>query len=36
MREMLIIGIGSGDPDQLTLQAVKALARVDVIFIIDK
>ena len=36
MREMLIIGIGSGDPDHLTLQAVKALARVDVIFIIDK
>ena len=36
MRKMLIIGVGSGDPDQLTLQAVKALGQVDVIFIIDK
>jgi len=36
MRRILIIGIGTGDPDHLTLQAVKALARVDVIFTIDK
>lgn len=36
MRTMLIIGIGGGDPDHLTLQAVKALQRVDVVFIIDK
>jgi precorrin-6A synthase len=36
MRRVLIIGIGSGDPDHLTLQAVKALQQVDVIFTIDK
>jgi precorrin-6A synthase len=36
MRRMLIVGIGSGDPDHLTLQAIKALQRVDVLFFIDK
>ncbi len=36
MRRISVIGIGSGDPDHLTLQAVKALERVDVVFIIDK
>ena len=33
---MLVIGIGAGDPDHLTLQAVRALARVDVVFLLDK
>ncbi|MFF3766526.1 precorrin-6A synthase (deacetylating) [Streptomyces sp. NPDC001922] len=36
MRKIRVIGIGSGDPDQLTLQAVKALNTVDVFFILDK
>jgi precorrin-6A synthase len=36
MRTMSIIGIGSGDPDHLTLQAVKVLERTQVIFMIDK
>jgi precorrin-6A synthase len=36
MRELLIIGIGPGHPDQLTVQAVKALNRADVFFRIDK
>ncbi|GAB2697396.1 precorrin-6A synthase (deacetylating) [Kitasatospora kifunensis] len=36
MRHILIIGIGAGDPDHLTLQAVKAIARTDVFFILDK
>jgi precorrin-6A synthase len=36
MRELLVIGIGPGDPDQITVQAVKALNRVDVFFLIDK
>ena len=36
MRELLVIGIGPGDPDQITVQAVKALNRVDVFFRIDK
>lgn len=34
--KILIIGIGSGDPDHLTLQAIKALNRADVLFIPDK
>jgi precorrin-6A synthase len=32
----LLIGIGSGDPDHLTLQAVEALQQVDVFFVVDK
>jgi precorrin-6A synthase len=36
MRELLVIGMGPGHPDQITVQAVKALNRVDVFFRIDK
>ena len=36
MRKLLIIGIGAGDPDFITLQAVKALATVDVFFMLEK
>lgn len=36
MRELLLIGIGPGHPDQITVQAVHALNRVDVFFRIDK
>ncbi|HWO11146.1 MAG TPA: SAM-dependent methyltransferase, partial [Polyangiaceae bacterium] len=36
MNTLLVIGIGTGNPDHLTLQAVKALARVDVVFSFDK
>ncbi|MGW0180864.1 precorrin-6A synthase (deacetylating) [Nocardia sp. NPDC003345] len=36
MRELYVIGIGAGDPDQVTMQAVKALRRVDVFFVIGK
>ena len=36
MRTILIIGIGAGDPDYLTVQAIKALNRADVLFIPDK
>ncbi|MFE2058368.1 precorrin-6A synthase (deacetylating) [Streptomyces sp. NPDC056465] len=35
-RRILVIGIGSGDPDHLTLGAVKALRRADVFFIVGK
>lgn len=31
-----MIGIGAGDPDHLTVQAIKALNEVDVCFVIDK
>lgn len=36
MRTLEIIGIGRGDPEQLTLQAVAALGRVDVVLLVDK
>ncbi len=36
MRTILIIGIGAGHPDFLTLQAVAAMRRADVIFLPDK
>lgn len=36
MKTILVIGIGAGDPDYLTVQAVKALNRVDVFFLMDK
>lgn len=36
MRELLVIGIGPGHPDQVTVQAVAALNRADVFFLIDK
>jgi precorrin-6A synthase len=36
MRRLLIIGIGAGDPEQITVQAIKALNRADVFFVVDK
>ncbi|MFG2075622.1 precorrin-6A synthase (deacetylating) [Nonomuraea maritima] len=36
MKRLLIIGIGAGDPDHVTLQAVKAIAATDVFFVVDK
>lgn len=36
MRRLLIIGIGAGDPEQVTVQAIKALNRADVFFVVDK
>jgi precorrin-6A synthase len=36
MRKLLVIGIGVGDPDHMTMQAIKALNQVDVFFIPDK
>jgi precorrin-6A synthase len=36
VRTIYVIGIGAGDPDHLTLQAVAAMNRVDVFFTIDK
>ncbi|PRY38102.1 precorrin-6A synthase (deacetylating) [Umezawaea tangerina] len=36
MKQILVIGIGAGDPDYVTIQAVKALNRVDVFFVLDK
>ncbi len=36
MKRILIIGIGAGDPDYITVQGIKALNRVDVFFLMDK
>jgi len=36
MREIVVVGIGAGDPEQVTMQAVSALNRVDVFFVLDK
>jgi precorrin-6A synthase len=36
MRQIIVIGIGAGDPEQVTVQAVNALNRVDVFFVLDK
>jgi precorrin-6A synthase len=36
MRKVFVIGIGAGNPDYVTVQAIDALNDVDVFFIIDK
>jgi precorrin-6A synthase len=36
MRKVLVIGIGAGNPDYITVQAINALNEADVFFIIDK
>ncbi|MEV6281264.1 precorrin-6A synthase (deacetylating) [Kribbella sp. NPDC051770] len=34
--EILVIGIGAGDPEYLTVQGVRAIERADVFFVLDK
>lgn len=36
MRKLLVIGIGAGNPDHMTVQAINGLNRADVLFIPDK
>jgi precorrin-6A synthase len=36
VRKLLLIGIGAGDPDYLTLQAVRAIDAFDVLFVVTK
>ena len=36
MRRVFVIGIGIGDPEQVTAQAISALNQVDVFFVADK
>ena len=36
MRRLKLIGIGAGNPDYITIQAINALNEVDVFFVIDK
>jgi precorrin-6A synthase len=36
MRKVFVIGIGAGNPDYITIQAINALNDVDVFFVMDK
>jgi precorrin-6A synthase len=36
VRRLLVIGIGAGDPEQITVEAIRALNRIDVFFVVDK
>jgi precorrin-6A synthase len=36
MRRLKLIGIGAGNPDYITVQAINALSEVDVVFVTDK
>jgi precorrin-6A synthase len=36
VRRLLLIGVGAGDPDYVTVQAVRALNEVDVFFVVEK
>lgn len=36
MNKILVIGIGAGNPEYVTIQAINALNRVDVFFLLDK
>jgi precorrin-6A synthase len=36
MRKLFVIGIGAGDPEQVTMQAINRLNEVDVFFVLDK
>ena len=36
MRRLVLIGIGAGNPEYITVQAINALKHVDVIFVTDK
>jgi precorrin-6A synthase len=36
VRRLLVIGIGAGDPEHVTAQAVRALNEVDVFFVVEK
>ena len=36
MKSIALIGIGAGNPEQITVEAIKALNRTDVFFLLDK
>jgi precorrin-6A synthase len=36
VRTVLVIGVGAGDPEHVTVQAIRALNRADVVFVVDK
>ena len=36
MKTLLLIGIGAGDPEHITVQGINALNRANVLFVLDK
>ncbi|MCQ9470504.1 precorrin-6A synthase (deacetylating) [Pseudomonas alliivorans] len=36
MKQILLIGMGAGDPEQITVQAINALNRANAVFLLDK
>jgi precorrin-6A synthase len=36
VRTVLVVGVGAGDPEQVTVQAIKALNRAEVVFVVEK
>ena len=36
MKKIYLIGIGPGEPDYLTVQAIETMKKVDVFFILEK
>ena len=36
MKTLLLIGMGPGHPEQITVQAINALNRASVLFLLDK
>ena len=36
MRELVLIGVGAGDPEWVTLAAVRAIQEIDVLFVVVK
>lgn len=36
MRHIIVVGIGSGNPEHMTIEGISALNRADVVFVLDK
>jgi precorrin-6A synthase len=36
MRRLAVVGIGAGDPEHITVQAIRALNRAEVVFVVEK
>jgi precorrin-6A synthase len=36
VRTVLVVGVGAGDPEHVTVQAIKALNRAEVVFVVEK
>ena len=36
MRTVLVVGVGAGDPEHITVQAIGALRRAEIVFVVEK